>query len=145
VIDWITQSFAYIPDSYKLDFEIILDDPEGYAEAELEKICRSNVLLEMKMHSREAKRENRLAISLCAVGLLMILISIAVTQLWTAESRARDIVLFILDILATVPFWGAADICFVGNRKIRQRAANFVRRFHAIRFAGKQQPGTETR
>jgi len=65
VIDWITQSFAYIPDSYKLDFEIILDDPEGYTEAELEKICRSNVLLEMKTFPGSKTGESAGYIALC--------------------------------------------------------------------------------
>ena len=123
-----------MPDRHKLDFEILLDDRGGYTEAELEEIFRKNILLELKMNGRVMKRERRLVLSLCAAGTMMILLYVGLDMLWKSEGMARDLVFFILDIMATVPFWGAMDICFVEKRKRRQRMANYLRRFHAIRF-----------
>ena len=133
-IEWIEQSFDYVPNRCKLDFEIMLDDPGNNTVKELEEFSRANILLELKAYAARKKRENGIALSLCVSGLLMILLSILINRLWNSEGTIKEIVTYVLDILATVPFWGAADIYFVENRTSRYRVMNYIRRFRKICF-----------
>lgn len=137
-IDWLVKSFSFVPNKYKLDLNITFDDFEEYSEEELMDICKKNILHEMKIRQHEMHNHNMLALSLCGVGLVCILISILTGTLWTDGGVVRDIVLFVLDILATVPFWAAADIFFVENGGMRRNATNLKKRFHAIAFHKKE-------
>ena len=130
----IAQAFDFVPDKYKLDIEVVLDDMAGYTAEELETICRKNILLITKIHGRDAKKENRLALLLCIVGFIFVLLNIGVNLVWASEGTVKEIASFILEILATVPFWGAADICFISKNERRQRWKNYRKRFHAITF-----------
>ena len=134
----ISRSFEYVPDDYQLDIQIFFDDLDGYSEENLADICKKNVLLETKMHRRNAQRQNRLALSLCGLGLILVLASIGINLWWAGDSIAKQIVTFVLEIAATVPFWSAADIYFVQGGERRRNVANFVRRFHSITFHKKE-------
>ena len=74
---------------------------------------------------------------LCGIGLAFILLSIYIGSVWTEESVAKDIVVYILDIIATVPFWGAMEICIIDNRERRRKLSNIRRRFNTIEFRRK--------
>lgn len=133
-MEWLTETFNYVNRQHKLDIENELDDMGGFTETELADIFRKNIMLETKIRARETKRENDLAVRLFCIGVLMILLSIGVSVMWKEQGTAKEIVSFILEVMATVPFWGAGEIYFVSNNERRQRLMNYTRRFHRITF-----------
>ena len=138
-IDWVIRCFDLVPKKYKLDVDIVFDDLDGYTEEELSEICAKNIFLEIKIRKRRSNRENRLALSLCAVGLLFILASIYIGSVWTDGGTAQEVVMFVLDIFATVPFWAAVEIYVVDSSEKRETVKNLLRRFHAVTFRRKQE------
>lgn len=131
-IEWLTSLFDYVPRKYKLDITVCFDDLEGFDEKELAEICKQNLILEMKIQNRKANRQNFLALILCGIGLLLCLVYFFLNYCWAGEGPFKEIIMFILEILATVPFWGAADIFFVGNGEQREAVRRLKKRFHAL-------------
>lgn len=127
-------TFDRVPDRYKLNIEVTFENLDGYTEAELSDICRKNILQETKTRVRLTRRQNGLALALCGAGILFILLSIWVSNIWNTESIAKEIVVYVLDIVATVPFWGAMEIYLIDNREKRRKITNITRRFHTIDF-----------
>ena len=130
--------FELIPDKYKLDIRIVFDEMEQYDEETLAEICKKNILLDKEILEQRVKRGNSLALSLCATGLFFILVSIYINRVWTGSGAAGEIVSFILDILATVPFWGAMEVFLIDNRKTGKTTADLAKRSYAITFYKKQ-------
>lgn len=131
-MEWLLGSFSYVPDKYKVDISAYFDDFEGYSEEELHHILKKNTEHVAKVQFRESRMFNYLALSLCGVGFVFVGISLLVAYLWKEGGNIRDIVAFLLDILATVPFWAAADIFFVENGAVRKKTRNLMRRFHGF-------------
>lgn len=127
-------AFDFIPDQYKLDIHVFFRDMEDYSEGRLEEIFRKNLLLELRILRQKARRRNRLVLILCWIGLAFVLLTAWLNRLWTDGGAVRDIAFFILDIVATVPFWGAMHICFVEGSERRKTAMNIRRRFNSISF-----------
>ena len=123
-----------IPDRYKLDISVTFNDLEEYSEEQLKEIFRKNMLLNLRILNQKARRQNRLVLVLCAIGLVFILLSVWLDRLWTEESTFRNIAFFFMDIVATVPFWGAMDIYLVEGSKRRKNVANIRKRFNSISF-----------
>jgi hypothetical protein len=138
-IDCVIQSCELVPKKYKLNVDVVFDDLDGYTEEELSDICIKNILLEIKIRKRRTDRENRLALGLCVIGLLFILASILIGNVWTDGGTAQEVVMFILDIFATVPFWGAVEIYVIDSSEKRKIIEDLLRRFHAITFRKKQE------
>ena len=130
--------FDYVPIKYKVHLLITFEDMEGYSEARMVDICKKNILLEMKASYRIASDHNRLALYLCATGLVCILLASWIGNIWKEESMLRDIVSYILDIVATVPFWAAMEIYFIDNSEQRRKLMNLGKRFKMIEFRQKQ-------
>ena len=128
----------YLPPKYKMHLIVTFEDMEGYSEEQLEDICSKNLLLETKARNRNAKVHNRLALYLCATGLMFILLAIWIGNIWKEESMLRNIVAYILDIAATVPFWAAMEIYFIDNSERRRKLINLKKRFERIEFRHKQ-------
>lgn len=137
-LNWTIRSFDSVPNDYKLDIRVYFNNLEEYREDELAEICKKNILLETVIYRRKAGQLNRLALSLCALGLVFVLASIGVNVWWDSDSIAKQIIAFIMEIAATVPFWSAVDIYFVKNGEKRRNAVNFARRFHNITFYKKE-------
>ena len=135
---WLTSLFDYVPKKYKLDITVCFDDLEGFDEDELAEICRQNIMLELKVQNRKAVKTNLLALGLCVLGILMIILYFSLDFIWDSEGSLKEIIMFVLEILATVPFWGAADIFFVGNSEQREAVRSFRKRFHAIKYTGQR-------
>ena len=133
-LTWLYNAFDYLPDRYKLDINVYFSDMKGYSEGQLEEIFRKNILLVLRILGEKARRRNRLLLILCAIGLAFILLSAWLNQVWKEEGTVRDIVFFIMDIIATVPFWGAMDIYLVEGSERRRTAANIKKRFNSISF-----------
>lgn len=129
--------FDYLPEKYKLDIDVCFKDLEGYSEADLKKIFEKNIALELKAKSRINLRNVMIALSLCVTGLAFILLSIFINRVWVDDSILKKIVAYILDIMATVPFWGALDVCLVEANERRKRRADIIRRFGNIEFIRK--------
>ena len=129
--------FDYLPLKYKLQIQVAFDDMEGYNEEQMEDICQKNLVLETKTRYREARSHNRLALYLCLTGVVCILLSIWVNNIWKDESTLRDIVVYVLDIAATVPFWAAMEIYFIDNKERRRRLLALKKRFAGIEFHSK--------
>ena len=130
--------FDYVPIKYKVHLLITFENMEGYSEAQMVDICSKNILLETKARYRIASDHNRLALYLCATGLVCILLATWIGNVWKEESRLRDIVSYILDIVATVPFWAAMEIYFIDNAERRRKLLNLSKRFKKIEFRRKQ-------
>lgn len=133
-IEGIIGRFDDLPLRYKLRFLVTFEDMEGYTEEQLSDILSKNLLLETKNRNRAAFAHNRLALYLCLAGLSFILLVTWIESVWTEESALRNIVSYILDIAATVPFWGAMEICFIDNSERRRRLMNIRKRFSEIEF-----------
>ena len=129
--------FDYLPLKYKLQIQVAFDDMEGYNEEQMEDICQKNLVLETKTRYRDARSHNRLALYLCLTGVVCILLSIWVNNIWKDESTLRDIVVYVLDIAATVPFWAAMEIYFIDNKERRRRLLDLKKRFAGIEFHSK--------
>jgi len=136
-IDTIIGAFDFVPNKFKLDILVRFDDMEGYSGEELEEIYKKNIMLEVGILKRRGDRQNKLALTLVALGLVFIFFSIYIGSVWTDGGMAADIVAFILDILATVPFWGATEIFVVDGNEKRQTASNLAKRFQNITFEEK--------
>ena len=136
-IDMVIGAFELVPNKFKLDILVRFDDMEGYSRDELEEIYRKNIMLEIGILKRREDGQNKLALTLCALGLIFFFVSIYVGSVWTDGGTAADIVAFVLDILATVPFWGATEIFVVDGNEKRQTASNLAKRFHKITFEEK--------
>ena len=137
-IDLVSKVFNIVPDEYKLDIRVVFDDLCGYDAKELKDICRKNIILEGKRQYGNARSQNLLALSFCAVGFFFIIISALLDRIWLQEGLLRNIAAFLLDTAATVPFWSAADIYFVENKERRRKNLNFIRRCDSITFYQKE-------
>ena len=80
----------------------------NYDKDTLTEISRKNILLLSKLHSEQVKKQNRLALSLCALGAFFIVLTIAVNNIWTADTLPKQIIDFVLDIASTVPLKSSA-------------------------------------
>ena len=140
----IFQSFDLAPKHYKIDLEVLFSDLEEYDEAELEQIFRKNVKLASVVKLRERKDQNRLALMLCGIGLVFILISIGLEQVPFANETLKSILAYILDIMATVPFWGAMEIYLISNNEQRRFVAEKLLQFHQISFHKVPDTSSET-
>ena len=130
-------AFDLVPDRYKLDISVSFSDMEGYSEESLEGIFRKNLMLTLRILSQKTRRRNRLVLILCGVGLAFVLLTTWLNRLWTDGGTGKDIVFFLLNIVATVPFWGAMDIYLVKGGQRRRTAANIRKRFNSISFCRK--------
>ena len=130
----IFHSFDLAPKHYKVDLEILFSDLEEYDEQELGEIFRKNVLMETAMKKRQKKDQNGLALLLCGIGLVFILISIGLEYVPFANETLKSIIAYILDIMATVPFWGAMEIYLISNNEERKYLTGKLLQFHKISF-----------
>ena len=130
-------TFDFVPDRYKLDIGVSFDDLEDYSEERLEEIFRKNLLLTLRILSQKTRRRNRLVLVLCVIGVVFALLTTWLNRLWTDGGTGKDIVFFLLNIVATVPFWGAMDLFLVKGGKRRRTAANIRKRFSSISFRRK--------
>ena len=112
-VEYVLNVFDVIPDAYRLNIHVLFDRFDEFNEETLKNIFRKNVLLEGKIQKEKVRKQNRLAGSLCLLGLLFVLLSIIVNVYWKEETTFKEIALFVLDIAATVPFWSAADTYIV--------------------------------
>lgn len=131
-------SFDHLPRRYKMRFLITLQDMEGYSEEQMADICNDNLMLETKTRNRIARNHNRLALYLCVTGLICILLAAWIGNIWKEESMLRNIVAYILDIVATVPFWAAMEIYFIDNSERRRTLINLSKRIDGIEFRQEQ-------
>ena len=91
-------------------------------------------MLTLRILGQKTRRRNRLVLLLCMAGLAFVLLNVWLDRLWTDEGTAKSIVFFLLDIVATVPFWGAMDLWLVKGGEKRRTAANIRKRFGSISF-----------
>jgi hypothetical protein len=133
----ILEALDFVPDQYTLDIEVHFEDMSGFSEAQLSELYRKNAVLRFKKELRLVHRKNRLALMLCGSGLTFVLISIILSRFWTEESVVREIVFYLLDIVATVPFWGAMDIYFIQGSEKLKRASSMKKRALTVSFRQK--------
>ena len=131
--------FDLVPDTYHLDLRMVFDAMGGYTKEQMTQIFDKNILLITKSRNRIAHRHNMLALYMFGIGVLLILLFVWLSNIWTKESQARTIAEFILEIVATVPFWAAMEIYFIDNSERRRTLMNLKRRFHRIEFVTKDE------
>ena len=131
-LEAISGAFSLIPNKYKVDIDVAFDDLEGWSEAELSDICRKNLCLRAKVYHRRAQSHNRLAAYMCLTGMVFIVLSVMLGRIWDDSSFLNGFVTYVLDIIATVPFWCAMEIYFIDNKENRIQAINLMRRYGGI-------------
>ncbi|MCR5095851.1 MAG: hypothetical protein K6A70_03840 [Erysipelotrichaceae bacterium] len=132
------RAFDYLPENYKLDITISFNDLDGYSDEQLLELFEKNLAMEIKSRMRVGRRNEMSAFVLCLVGIAFILISVLVERNWNSEGIGKLIVTYILDIVATVPFWGAMDIYIIEKSERRKKQAEIIRRFRNIEFIKKR-------
>ncbi len=144
--DGILQSFDMAPKHFKVDMDVVFNDLEDYDTEELETIFRKNVLLKTAIMKRGRDNQNSLALLLCGIGLVFILISIAVENVSMANETLKTIIAYVLDIMATVPFWGAMEIYLINNNEQKKYITDKLLQFHSISFhkASEMSSGSKT-
>lgn len=138
-LDDVVGMFDLVPDTYHLDLRMVFDEMGGYTKEQMTQIFDKNIMLITKSHHRVAYRHNMLALTMVGIGILLILLFVWISKIWTEESEARSIAEFILEIVATVPFWAAMEIYFIDNSERRRTLMNLKRRFHRIEFVTKDE------
>ena len=138
-LDDVVGMFDLVPDTYHLDLRMVFDEMGGYTKEQMTQIFDKNILLITKSRNRIAHRHNMLALYMFGIGALLILLFVWLSNIWTKESQARTIAEFILEIVATVPFWAAMEIYFIDNSERRRTLMNLKRRFHRIEFVTKDE------
>lgn len=138
-LDDVVGMFDLVPDTYHLDLRMVFDEMGGYTKEQMTQIFDKNILLITKSRNRIAHRHNMLALYMFGIGALLILLFVWLSNIWTKESQARTIAEFILEIVATVPFWAAMEIYFIDNSERRRTLMNLKRRFHRIKFVTKDE------
>ena len=118
---------------------MVFDEMGGYTKEQMTEILKKNIMLVIKSRNRIAHRHNMLALTMVGIGILLILLFVWISKIWTEESEARSIAEFILEIVATVPFWAAMEIYFIDNSERRRTLMNLTRRFHRIEFVTKDE------
>lgn len=138
-LDDVVGMFDLVPDTYHLDLRMVFDEMGGYTKEQMTEILKKNIMLVIKSRNRIAHRHNMLALTMVGIGILLILLFVWISKIWTEESEARSIAEFILEIVATVPFWAAMEIYFIDNSERRRTLMNLKRRFHRIEFVTKDE------
>ena len=131
-------AFAMIPDQYGVRYDIAFGDMEGWTGEALSEVCLKNILLRTKAFHQNTKEHNRLACGMCVTGIAFIILLIMIGRIWSGEGFLREFVLFALDIVATVPFWCAMEICFIDNKENRKRILNMTKRFTSLTVRPKE-------
>ena len=90
--------------------------------------------MESAVKKRQKKDQNSLALLFCGIGLVFILVSIGLEYVPFANETLKSIIAYILDIMATVPFWGAMEIYLISNNEERKYLTGKLLQFHKISF-----------
>lgn len=139
-LDWINSAFRIIPHKYKIRLEVCFEDMEGYDAAELEVIFAKNILLEYRSQVSARKKEKHLAWSLIGAGTLLLLATIFLSVFWTNDGIYREIIMYVLDIAATVSYWEALTILIVKRKEDFGNRKDLISRFAAISFHEADKP-----
>lgn len=138
-LDDVVGMFDLVPDNYHLALRLVFDEMGGYTKEQMTEILKKNIMLVIKSRNRIAHRHNMLALTMVGIGILLILLFVWISKIWTEESEARSIAEFILEIVATVPFWAAMEIYIIDNSERRRTLMNLRRRFRRIEFVTKDE------
>ena len=138
LISGLTSMFSYLPIGYKLDIRINFNDMEGYSEEDLRTLFVQNLELELMAKVRNNFYDYLIAFSFCAIGLGFVLVSILLKNYWTQPTIFQQILIFLADTMATVPFWGALDVLVVQRITQKKEFTNIARRFGNIEFKKKE-------
>ena len=131
-------SFDYVPRLCRLDLILLFDSLGGHTPEELDSLIRKNILLQARINDQKEKQHSRLGWLLCGTSLLLILLMTFLNARWQGEGTFREIVFYLLDIMATVPFWGAMEIFVIERKERRSAVSNLLRRFHSISIREKE-------
>ena len=132
-LDWIRAAFDYAPNKYRIDLDISFDDMEGNNEERLSEIFKKNILLESRKSMNDKGIQNRLAIKLLSVGLVLLVGMILMRCFWKGGGAAEEVIGYVFDIATTVTIWEAMTILLVHNQSVRAYRWNLLKRFSSIR------------
>ena len=133
-IDWISASFEYAPNNYKISLDISFKEMNGYNSQELHDIFIKNLTLEAKKGFKKTRRKNSLAYSLMVIGLIFLIGLILINTLWKDDNVFKTILIYISDIATTVTFWEALIILIVENKEKTNHIRNLIKRYSSIDF-----------
>ncbi len=130
----VRELFDYIPNKYKIDLTIRFKDMGDWTERKLKFIFDTNMIFEYRAKATRSKRNDRTAVGLLFIGLVLFLGMLYVKHVWQASSIVKDIFTYIADIATTVTFWEALYILVVVKRENMGDITNLVTRFSDIHF-----------
>lgn len=126
--------FDYIPNMYKIDLTVTFKDMGTWTEQSLKSIFETNMIFEYRAKNTHAKQNDRIALGLMFVGLVMFLGMLWLKHFWLGSALLKEIFSYVADIATTVTFWEALYILVVVRRENKGYTTNLVTRFSDIHF-----------
>ncbi|MBR2281534.1 MAG: hypothetical protein IJ863_02810 [Spirochaetales bacterium] len=126
--------FGYVPNRYKIDLTVQFKDMKGMTEQELKDIYNDNLLFEYKARNTVSKHNDRTAIGLIVIGVLLFFGMLVMKHIWPGDSILKDICTYVADIATTVTFWEALYILVVVSRENLSDVSAMITRFSDIHF-----------
>ena len=131
----ISRIFSIVPEEYSVELLVSFEDFGKYTIASLREIWDLNFQLEFESLKKTGKAENKLALWLCFVGILFVIGYFLLITCWIGGGEVKEVIAFLLEIMATVPFWCAMEIYFVNNSEEKEKKDSLEKRFRSVSFS----------
>lgn len=136
--DKMEQVLKSVPFSYKVNFEFEIDDMKGCSPDVLMAALEKNIDMKYLSFAISTRRKRRVALSLTAIGVLLLLINIILQVLQPFNGVVENILVEIIDIAAWVFVWEAVTIYYIDGYEIRRGLKNIRKRILDISFKDSQ-------
>lgn len=138
VYEKITSIMDTIPANYRCNFNIILNDFEGYDSSYLTEIFEGHFAAIYFQTKRSLKRKRISSLLLLISGLVFLILAISSLSFkWFSSETIRTIVNETLDIVAWVFIWEAATIYYIDSFALKAKRKIIQKRINSIRIISK--------
>ncbi len=132
------QVLKSVPFSYKVNFEFEIDDMKDYSLDVLMAALEKNIDMKYLGFAISTRRKRRAALSLTAIGILLLLGNIILQVLQPFNGVVENILVEIIDIAAWVFVWEAVTIYYIDGYEMRRGLKNIRKRILDISFTDSQ-------
>lgn len=132
------QVLKSVPFSYKVNFEFEIDDMKDYSLDVLMSALEKNIDMKYLGFAISTRRKRRAALSLTAIGILLLLGNIILQVLQPFNGVVENILVEIIDIAAWVFVWEAVTIYYIDGYEMRRGLKNIRKRILDISFTDSQ-------
>lgn len=132
--DKMEQVLRSVPFSYKVNFEFEIDDMKDCSPEILMKALERNIDMKYLGFAISTRRKRRVALSLTAIGVLLLLVNILLQLLKPFNGVVENILVEVIDIAAWVFVWEAVTIYYIDGYEMRKGLKNIKKRILDISF-----------